>query len=119
MRSRIRTVLAPALGVMFVVTIATAAGAQTATPAASSTGDTTLHVGVIADLDTDNVFAVSAGSDYTVATSEYDMLLKFSSTDLTAAPELATGCDHNADYTTWTCQIRPGLKWSDGQPLTS
>ena len=119
MRSRIRTVLAPAIGVMFVVTIAGAAGAQTATPAASSTGDTTLHVGVIADLDTDNVFAVSAGSDYTVATSEYDMLLKFSSTDLTAAPSLATGCDHNTDYTVWTCHLRDGLKWSDGQPLTS
>ena len=119
MRSRIRTVLAPAIGAMFVVTIAGAAGAQTATPAASSTGDTTLHVGVIADLDTDNVFAVSAGSDYTVATSEYDMLLKFSSTDLTAAPSLATGCDHNTDYTVWTCHLRDGLKWSDGQPLTS
>jgi len=119
MRSRIRTVLAPAIGVMFVVAIAGAAGAQTATPAASSTGDTTLHVGVIADLDTDNVFAVSAGSDYTVATSEYDMLLKFSSTDLTAAPSLATGCDHNTDYTVWTCHLRDGLKWSDGQPLTS
>jgi peptide/nickel transport system substrate-binding protein len=47
------------------------------------------------------------------------MLLSFSSKDLTAAPGLATGCDHNADYTTWTCQIRPDLKWSDGQPLTS
>ena len=76
-------------------------------------------MGVIADLDTDNVFAVSAGSDYTVATSEYDMLLKFSSTDLTAAPSLATGCDHNTDYTVWTCHLRDGLKWSDGQPLTS
>jgi peptide/nickel transport system substrate-binding protein len=119
MRSRIRTVLATALGVMFVVTIASAAGAQTANPSASSTGDVTLRVGVIADLDTDNVFAVSAGSDYTVATSEYDMLLKFSSTDLTAAPSLATGCDHNTDYTVWTCTLRDGLRWSDGQPLTS
>ncbi len=119
MRSRIRTVLAPAIGVMLVVTIAGAAAAQTATPAASSGDDVTLRVGVIADLDTDNVFAVSAGSDYTVATSEYDMLLKFSSTDLTAAPSLATGCDHNTDYTVWTCHLRDGLKWSDGQPLTS
>ncbi len=119
MRSRTRNVLTATLALLFAATIATAASAQTATPAASSGGDVVLRVGVIADLDTDNVFAVSAGSDYTVATSEYDMLLKFSSTDLTAAPELATGCDHNADYTTWTCQIRPGLKWSDGQPLTS
>ena len=47
------------------------------------------------------------------------MLLKFSSTDLTAAPALATGCDHNEDYTQWTCHLREGLRWSDGTPLTS
>jgi len=119
MRTRTRNVSATLLALMFAATITTAAAAQTATPAPSSSGDVVLRVGVIADLDTDNVFAVSAGSDYTVATSEYDMLLSFSSKDLTAAPGLATGCDHNGDYTTWTCHIRPGLKWSDGQPLTS
>jgi peptide/nickel transport system substrate-binding protein len=119
MRSRTRNVLATTAGLLIAVMIASAAYAQTATPASSSGSDVVLRVGVIADLDTDNVFAVSAGSDYTVATSEYDMLLSFSSKDLTAAPGLATGCDHNGDYTTWTCQIRPDLKWSDGQPLTS
>ena len=119
MRSRTRNVLATTAGLLIAVMIASAAYAQTATPASSSSGDVVLRVGVIADLDTDNVFAVSAGSDYTVATSEYDMLLSFSSKDLTAAPGLATGCDHNTDYTTWTCHIRPDLKWSDGQPLTS
>jgi ABC-type oligopeptide transport system substrate-binding subunit len=101
MRTRTRNVFATLLALMFAATITTAAAAQTATPSSSS-GDAVLRVGVIADLDTDNVFAVSAGSDYTVATSEYDMLLSFSSKDLTAAPGLATGCDHNADYTTWT-----------------
>ena len=66
------------------------------------------------------MFAVSAGSDYTVATTEYDMLLKFSSTDATAAPSLATGCDHNDGL--HAVDVPPcatGLKWSDGQPLTS
>ena len=37
-----------------------------------------LQVGETADLDTDNPFAVSGGSDWTVVTSQYDMLLKFS-----------------------------------------
>ena len=62
---------------------------------------------------------MSAGSDYTVATTEYDMLQKFSVADATAAPSLATGCDHNEDYTQWTCTLRDGLLWSDGTPLTS
>src|SRR5262249_48101972 len=44
---------------------------------------------------------------------------KFSDQDLTAAPSLATGCDHSSDYLTWTCTLRSGLRWSDGTPLTS
>jgi peptide/nickel transport system substrate-binding protein len=112
----IRKALAAGAGVLIAVTVAGTARAQSTTGADAPV---TLRVGVTADLDTDNVFAVSGGSDWTVATSEYDMLMKFSSTDLTAAPALATGCEHNADYTQWTCTLRDGLKWSDGQPLTS
>ena len=115
MRKAIRLSLAVGASILMAVGLAGTARAQSST----SDAPVTLRVGVIADLDTDNVFAVSAGSDWTVATSEYDMLLKFSSTDLTAAPGLATGCEHNDDYTQWTCAIRPGLRWSDGQPLTS
>ena len=68
MRSRTRNVLATTAGLLITVMIASEAFAQTATPASSSSGDVVLRVGVIADLDTDNVFAVSAGSDYNVAT---------------------------------------------------
>ena len=78
-----------------------------------------LRVGETADLDTDNPFAVSGGSDWTVVTTQYDMLLKFSDGDLGPAPSLATGCDHSDDYLTWTCTLRSGLRWSDGTPLTS
>jgi peptide/nickel transport system substrate-binding protein len=49
----------------------------------------------------------------------YDMLFNFSKTDLTPSPGLATSCDHNGSYKTWTCHIRSGVKWSDGQPLTA
>ena len=94
-----------------------AAHAQSTAP--SDDEPVILRVGLSSDLTTDNVFAVSAGSDYTVATTEYDMLQKFAVADGTAAPSLATGCDHNEDYTQWTCTLRDGLLWSDGTPLTS
>ena len=97
--------------------IAVAAQAQSA-PSGADTG-VRLRVGTTVDLDTDNPFAVSAGNDWSVATLEYDLFLKFSNEDLTAAPSLGTGCDHDANYTTWTCHLQEGLKWSDGQPLTS
>ena len=78
-----------------------------------------LKVGTTSDLITDNPFAVNAGSDWSVVTIQYDMLLKFSDADVSAAPSLATGCTPNADSTQWTCTLRDGLKWSDGTPLTS
>ena len=91
--------------------------ANAQTPAAEE--DLVLRVGVVSDLITDNPWAVSAGSDWIVATLQYDMMLKFASEDLSPAPSLATGCEPNDDSTEWTCTLRDGLKWSDGSPLTS
>ena len=91
--------------------------AQSASTAAED--DLVLRVGTTSDLITDNPWAVSAGSDWTVVTIQYDMLLKFAAADLGPAPSLATGCEPNADSTEWTCTLRQGLRWSDGSPLTS
>jgi peptide/nickel transport system substrate-binding protein len=91
--------------------------ANAQTPAAEE--DLVLRVGVVSDLITDNPWAVSAGSDWTVVTMQYDMMLKFAPEDLSPAPSLATGCEPNEDSTEWTCTLREGLKWSDGSPLTS
>jgi peptide/nickel transport system substrate-binding protein len=103
-------------------TVATAAllapvGASAQSP--SDEAPVVLRVGTTADLITDNPWAVSAGSDWSVVTIQYDMLLKFAPEDLSPAPSLATGCESNADSTEWTCTLRDGLRWSDGTPLTS
>ncbi len=34
-------------------------------------------------------------------------------------PYLAQSVDHNADYTVWTITLRPGIKFSNGDPLTA
>jgi peptide/nickel transport system substrate-binding protein len=81
--------------------------------------DLVLRVGVVSDLITDNPWGVAAGSDWIVATIQYDMMLRFAPEDLSPAPSLATGCEPNADSTEWTCTLRDGLTWSDGSPLTS
>jgi peptide/nickel transport system substrate-binding protein len=49
----------------------------------------------------------------------YDMLFNFKPSDLTPAPGLAESCEPDADNLVWTCKIRSGVMWSDGQPLTS
>ncbi|MGZ8580855.1 MAG: ABC transporter substrate-binding protein [Actinomycetota bacterium] len=105
-----------AITIALVVTLAPSfAGAQT--PAGDD--DLVLRVGVVSDLITDNPWAVSAGSDWSVVTVQYDMMLKFAAEDLSPAPSLATGCEPNGDSTEWTCTLREGLRWSDGSPLTS
>ncbi len=98
---------------------ATASVAHAQTPSPSTEEDQVLRVGVVSDLITDNPWAVSAGSDWSVVTVQYDMLLKFADEDLSPAPSLAEGCEPSADYLTWTCTLRDGLTWSDGTPLTS
>jgi peptide/nickel transport system substrate-binding protein len=105
------------LAATVLASLATVQGAQAQT--ASPASDVVLRVGVVSDLITANPFAVSAGSDWVVVTTQYDMLLKFSDKDLSPAPSLATGCTASSDHMTWTCTLRSGLQWSDGTPLTS
>lgn len=94
-----------------------------AVPAAAQTSEPdqeiVLRVGTTSDLTTDNIWGINAGSDWSLATIQYDMLLKFSSEDASAAPSLSTGCEPDADFMTYTCKLREGLTWSDGEPLTS
>jgi len=63
-----------ALGVgVAALALALPARAQSGSP--SPSGDqVVLRVGMAADLDTDNVWAVSGGSGWAVITAEYDML---------------------------------------------
>ena len=85
----------------------------------STAAPSVLRIGMTSGIDNPNIFAVNSVAEWLGVALQYDMLLRFGDTDLTAAPSLATGCDHNADRTVWTCHLRPGLTWSDGQPLTS
>ncbi|MGZ8574568.1 MAG: hypothetical protein ACXWZC_11625, partial [Actinomycetota bacterium] len=67
------------------------ANAQDASDASSPDEPVVLTVGTTVDLITDNPWAVSAGSDWSVVTAQYDMLLKFDSESASPAPSLATG----------------------------
>ncbi len=49
----------------------------------------------------------------------YDALVRFSPTGSEVIPHIASGWESNADFTEWTVRLRPGAKWSDGEPLTA
>jgi peptide/nickel transport system substrate-binding protein len=50
---------------------------------------------------------------------QYATLTDKSPKDFTTIPGLAKSWKGSADGKTWTYTLRPNLKWSDGQPLTS
>jgi peptide/nickel transport system substrate-binding protein len=87
--------------------------------AESASPSSVLRVGMTSAINNPNLWAVNSAAEFEAVTLQYDMMLKFSDQDLTAAPSLATSCDPSHGYRVWTCNIRSGVKWSDGQPLTS
>ena len=50
-----------------------------------------LRVGVPNDLTTANPFSLRSGSDWNVATIQYDMMLQFGNEDLSPQPGLGRG----------------------------
>jgi peptide/nickel transport system substrate-binding protein len=86
-----------------------------ATPAPASV----LRVGMTSGINNPNLWALNSVAEFEAVTLQYDMMLKFSDKDLSAAPALADACDPSDGYRIWTCHIKSGVKWSDGVPLTS
>ena len=49
----------------------------------------------------------------------YENLVQYSSKDSSPTAGLATKWETSSDGKTWTFHLRPGMKWSDDQPITS
>ncbi|RME96821.1 MAG: hypothetical protein D6768_21045, partial [Chloroflexi bacterium] len=49
----------------------------------------------------------------------YDALVRFSPTGSEVIPHIASGWSSNDNFTEWTVNLRPGAKWSDGEPFTA
>ncbi|HUV47355.1 MAG TPA: ABC transporter substrate-binding protein, partial [Actinomycetes bacterium] len=105
-----------ALAAVLVATLGLPLAAATAEDSAEPS---VLRVGVPNDLTSANPLSLRSGSDWNVATTQYDMMWMFGNDDLSAQPGLAEGCESNEDKTEWTCTFRDDVLWSDGKPMTS
>ena len=79
----------------------------------------TLTIGFGQDVDT---FLPATGVlviDYEVWNIQYATLTDKAASDFHNVPGLATSWKSSNHGKTWTYKLRPNLKWSDGQPLTS
>src|SRR5947208_6866926 len=101
------------------VALSGSALAQSSGTSSPTSNKIVLRVGVPGDMISPNPLLATNGDDYETLFNAYDLLFNFNPDDLSPIPGLATGCDPSADYKTWTCTIRSGVTWSDGQPLTA
>jgi len=49
----------------------------------------------------------------------YNALVRYSPDGSEVIPHIAKGWESNEDFTVWKVFLRPGAKWSDGQPFTA
>ena len=76
-------------------------------------------VGVVQDVDSLNPFIGVTAAAYEMYQLQYPTLTEWGAKDYSIEPELAESWQESPDQTFWTYKIRPGLKWSDGEPLTA
>lgn len=116
-------VAAAAIVLSLLAMIPVAAAASTASgsargAAASTGGGPTLRVEADTTFSTFNPFTAYFAADLQVIAGIYPELLQTSKAGL-PEPYLATKWTTSANHLTWTFTLRPGLKWTDGTPLTA
>src|SRR3954453_20812948 len=78
----------------------------------------TLNAAIGGEPDQLDPHKTSAYYSFEVLENVYDTLVE-PDADLQMQPSLATSWKTSADQLTWTFKLRPGVKFSDGAPLTS
>jgi peptide/nickel transport system substrate-binding protein len=115
MRQPLRTRMARALAALGLALSVILPGAVATTAAE---GDLILRAGTDQDLQVLTPWNSVVVADFEVFTLNYDLLVNFGA-DVEPVPGFAESWSPSADGKIWTFKIRPGMKWSDGQPATS
>ena len=105
--------------------VAAACGGSSSTPSGEASGGGaaktggTLRVAGDGGPDSMNPFNATAQSSYAFFREMYPYLVLYNETYDDFVGDLASDWDVSPDGKVWTFNIRPGLKWSDGEPLTA
>ena len=95
-----------------------AAQADSASPTPSAP-PSVLTIGVTQDIDSANPFTGLSSVACEVFQMQYPTLTQYAASDFSIVPGVADSWQESPDHTTWTFKVHPGLKWSDGQPMTA
>jgi peptide/nickel transport system substrate-binding protein len=121
MSARLRLIFATMAGVLCgaLVLVALPAAAQDGTTAKGGTDKTVLRFGWAQEPDNLNPFVGQSEEDFTIWSINWELPIGFDTKDLSPAPGIVSSWDVSEDRKTVTMHIDPGLKWSDGKPITS
>jgi peptide/nickel transport system substrate-binding protein len=89
------------------------------TPSASAVGGGTFTVGLSNEVDSFNPFLGIEATSFEMWALTYDYMISYAMKDMAPEPGLATDWETSDDGLVWTFNIREGVMWSDGQPLTA
>ena len=97
-----------------------AVGALSTQPASAADDEpVTFTVAFLDEVDSFNPFNGYQATSYEMWALMYDFMVGYSMEDMSPAPALATSWETSDDGLTWTFDIREGVEWSDGEPLTA
>ena len=95
------------------------AAPATADDSGSGGGAGTFTVGILNEVDSFNPFLGIEAESYEMWALTYDYMITYSMEDMSPEPGLAESWEASDDGLTWTFDIREGVLWSDGEPLTA
>lgn len=101
------------------VGVAVLGSVTTSSPAKAAASKVVFNVALLGKPDSLNPYTGITAESYEMWYLIYPTLTTPSEADLTSTPALATSWSHSADGLTWTFQLTPDARWSDGVPLTS
>jgi peptide/nickel transport system substrate-binding protein len=93
--------------------------APTGSSAAPAEEKLTFTVGILNEVDSFNPFLGIEAESYEMWALTYDYMITYSMEDMSPEPGLAESWETSEDGLTWTFDIREGVMWSDGEPLTA
>ncbi len=109
---------ATVLGLTMVTSLAAAAAGPAAAAASHGSAADTLRIEAQTSFSTFNPFTAYFSGDLEVIGEIYPNLIATNERGL-PTPYLATKWNISASKLTWTFTLHPGLKWSDGKPITA
>src|SRR3954452_22372123 len=106
-------------GVTTMLAALVAGGLAIGAPHAAAAEKVTFTVGTTQDVDSLNVTVGVLVIDYEVWNLTLPTLTDKAAKDFSVTPGMAESWSSSEDGLTWTYKLRPDMKWSDGEPMTS